>query len=86
MKKEDEYAMKIVAQVANMLDMQEEGENFIDMEEFNDDDNMLAFTYAISILAPTLIVKKMTGKDFDVLSFNHMANRLIYQFMRKEYK
>lgn len=80
MKKEDEYVMKIVSQISKLFD--EDCENYIDMDEFAEDENMTDFTHAISTLAPAVIVNKLTGNNFDMLSFNHMANRLVAQYMK----
>ena len=76
--KADEYAIKIMTQIQDMFD--EDCDNHIDSSEFEDEKNATSFVYALSNLAPCLIVQRLTNEKYDALGFNHMVNRLAAQF------
>jgi len=82
MKKEEEYAMKIVSQIAQMFD--EDSDNYIDKSDLEEGNNATHFTYALCVLAPTLIVKKFSDQVKNILDLNQMANRLIFQYDRRK--
>lgn len=77
-KKHDEYAVIILAHLQEMLSG--ESENKIDIEELADDKNATAFFHALANLAPTIIYQKLTGQEVDIVEFNHIANRMCFQF------
>jgi hypothetical protein len=81
MKQEEQYAILIANQITQMFD--EESDNYIDQLDLEEGDNATHFTYALCVLAPTLIVKKFSDQIKDVLDLNQMANRLIFQYERK---
>lgn len=84
LKKEDEYAMKIMAKIQELFDDDSEGET-IDKEELMEDDNMTHFMHALSNLAPLMVYSRFTGdKNVNILSFNHIANQLVFQYANKE--
>ncbi len=78
MKKEEEYAIKIMAQVQEMFD--ENCENHIDINEIAEGDNATHYAHALANIAPAMVIGKLTGQEFDALGFNHMANRLAAQY------
>jgi len=82
MKKEEEYTMKIVSQIAQMFN--EESDNYIDQSDLKEGDNATHFTYALCVLAPTLIVRKFSDQVKDILDLNQIANRLIFLYERKK--
>ena len=78
MEKQDQYAVKIMSQINEMFNP--DCENHIDIDELSEGENATLFTHALATIAPAMIIGKLTGQDFDGLSFNHMANRLCAQF------
>ena len=84
MKKEDEYAVKIMAKIQELFEEDSEGET-IDKEELMKGDNMTHFIHAMSNIAPLMVYSRFTGdKSVNILSFNHIANQLIFQYAKKE--
>jgi len=84
MKKEEEYAMKIVSQIAQLFD--EDCENHIELSELGNDDNATHFTHALCNLAPALIMRKLECGIKNTLDLNHLANNLIFQYDRNDLK
>ena len=74
MKKETQYAIKIIAQLQGLFD--EDCENFIDISELKEGKNVNHFTHALANIAPTMLVNKLANQKLDLLGFNHMANKL----------
>jgi hypothetical protein len=79
---ENIYATKILDQLSEMLN-NPECENYIDKEEFLDDDNVTAFMHALANLAPNIVYRSLTSDEVDSLGFNHIANRLAFQFSKR---
>lgn len=77
-KLEYQYAVKIVSQITEMFE--EECDNNIDKEDLLDSEKATAFLHALANIAPNLIYQRLTGDEQDLLGFNHIANRLAYQF------
>ena len=82
MKKEDEYAKKILNQLIEMFD--EDCEHYINSDELSEDNNLNSFVHALATLAPTMLTVNLTGQTLDMLAFNHMANRLCFQLSKDE--
>lgn len=80
MEKHEEYAAKVLGCLAGLFD--EDSENQIDPEEL--EDNMTELIHAISNMAPTVLYNKITGDNLDNLAFNHIANRLVFQFSKMD--
>lgn len=80
-KKHFEYAALITAKLAELFS--EDSDVRIDMNELREGDNLESFFHALSTLAPTVLFNDMTGSDEDVLGFNHLANRLCFQYSHK---
>lgn len=53
-------------------------ENFIDKNDFNEDDNATDFFYALNA-ASSFLYDSLTGDSVDLLGYNHICNRLICQ-------
>jgi hypothetical protein len=81
MKKEDEYAVKLIQAVKSVFD--EESENYIDPEEFEDSDNTTAFMHALANMMPCQMYRGLTADKVNILEFNHIANKLAFQFTKK---
>lgn len=77
-KKINEYTLKVTQALSQIFE--DDSKFSIDKEEFNDDANATALIYVISSLAPAYIYTEITGDKVDILAFNHIANRLIFQF------
>lgn len=74
-----EYAIKLVGAIQEVFN--EDSDNYIGTEDFENDDNVTAFMYALACMVPKHVYEKITGDETqDVLGFNHIANRLAFQF------
>ena len=86
MKAEDEkllmqLSIKLVAALASVLD--EESDSYIDLEELERNEKGALFTHAILNTAPAIFVGKVLNLgDRDLLEMNHIANKLIFQFLK----
>lgn len=79
MRKEEEYAKKIIAQISEMFNPGE-SENFIDEQELLDEANAKAFIHALATVAPNWIYNNLTDENNNSLEFNHIANHLVFEF------
>lgn len=75
------YAAMLQDQIGKMFE--DESENHIDIKDLEDADNCTQFFHALANAMPTRIYCKLTGDDVDTLGFNHVANRLCFQFSEK---
>lgn len=78
--KEKEYASKIMLAMNELFN--DESDFFIGTEELQKGDNLTDFFHAISNLAPNFIYNKITGEELHILDFNHLANKLVYQYKK----
>ena len=76
-----EYAAKILAQIQEIFD--EDSDNYIDVKELSEGNNLTEFMHALANLAPNMVYSKFTGDDVNSLEFNHLANKLCFQFSEK---
>ena len=81
--KEQEYAVKILAQIQEMFD-NEDCENHISKNELLDGDNLTHFMHAVSNIAPARIGNALTGKNNDLIESNHIANRLLFNYIKTQ--
>lgn len=79
--KENEYAMKILHVLGTLFN--EDNDVFIDKNDFKDGDNLTDFIHALGNVAPTRMYDLLTGNDTDTLSFNHIANHLVFQYSKQ---
>lgn len=79
-----QYAAIIQGAIAEMLNEDSESDYKISLSDFNDEDKATAFLHALANIVPCNIYKKLTQDDTDILGFNHIANRLVYQFTKSE--
>jgi len=82
LEKQDEYAVKILGAIQDMFD--EDNENFIDVKELEEDENATHFLQALANIVPTHFYNKFTGNENTTLDVNHIANRLCFQYGKKE--
>lgn len=76
LKKEDEYAAKIIVKIQELFD--EDDENYIDLESLEATD----FAHALMNVAPAHIMNKLMNEQKDILESNHMANQLCFQYTK----
>lgn len=62
---------------------EEDSDYAIDLEEFEEGENMTHFLHALANVTPFDFYRQVTGNDTDILGFNHIANRLVYQYSDK---
>ncbi len=77
------YASQIKQQVNEILDENEESSNSIDLAQLQENNNVAHFLHAFTVVG-ALYYKQLTGKEIDYLEFNHIANRLCFQFTEKD--
>ena len=82
--KEHEYAGKILTALSGLFD--EENDFYIDFEDLAEGDNMTHFTHALANIAPMHFIKEISDQKGDILVFNQMYNRLIFQYQRKKHQ
>ncbi len=80
MEKYVEYALKINEALATLFDS--ESDNHINIDELRDEDNFKQFMYALSTLVPLSLYNKVTTAQVDCLGFNHVANRLTFEYVK----
>ncbi len=79
------YAVLIAEAVQTLLDP--DNENYIgSVDELEQGKNATHFTQALANVAPAIVFANLTGRDLNLLEFNHMANRICFQYMIKEEK
>lgn len=73
-KKQEQYTMMITDVLGEMI---RENDYVLDEE------NVTEFFHAMANLAPTFIYNKLTDENANILDFNHIANKLCFQFLEK---
>lgn len=76
-----EYSVKILTVLQEMFDEDEELSN-----ELTEDDNTTQFFHALANVVPTTVFNQMTGEEKNYLSFNHIANQLVFQYSENNKK
>lgn len=51
-------------------------------EDLEDEENLTHFVHAMANVAPATIFSALTGGDHGYVDFNHIANKLCFQFGR----
>ncbi len=77
--RDEHYANLITEQIRDML-FNENCPNYINPEELANSDNFCAFIHAFANLAPCHLYNHALGEEKDVLEFNHIANKLCFDF------
>jgi hypothetical protein len=83
MEKSFEYAAKINSQIMDMLN-DEDSSNHIDIDEFENGENVKAFLHALSTMVPVRIYNKYCHADLNNLEWNHLANSLVFENSKLE--
>ena len=80
--KQTEYAIQIIAHLSKMFE--QDCENPIDLQELQEGDNLTHFIHALANLVPTHFYNKIANENENSLSFNHLANHLVFQYSKRE--
>ncbi len=75
--KEAKYTFLIAGKLAELFDDDDLS------EELQEGDNTTHFIHALANSAPNIVFQQITGKRMTNLDFNHMANRLVFQYSQK---
>lgn len=76
-----EYGAKIQSAVIDML-QDENNSNYIDIKEFNDEENIKAFIHALATVVPANLFNQFTKLEKNHLEFNHVANALVFEYSK----
>ncbi len=78
MKNTDHYTVMILEAIQEMIE-----ENGL-IEEFKEGNNLTDFVHSFANLAPSVFYTRATGCEVDSLEFNHIANKLVFQSLKKD--
>ena len=82
MEKQNEFAIKILAGINSVFE--KGSENLITKEDLLYGDNLTHFFHALAKIAPAMVYGKLTGEEVNSLDFNHIANKLCFQYSTLE--
>lgn len=85
-KKQNEQYLQYAAKISSVLSeilTNEDCENYIGLEELQEEDNLKHFIHALATIAPCHLFNKLTGDDKSWLEFNHVANTLTFEYATK---
>jgi hypothetical protein len=68
---------------AIIMQLDEDSENYIDPKELQEGDNLTHYIHALANLSPSVVYEQITGEKVNGLEFNHIANRLCFQYSNK---
>lgn len=77
--KVNEYSLKILGALNEIFD--ENSEHYID-DKF-DGNNLTHLIHALANVAPNVVYRQLTGEEINNLDFNHIANKLCFQYSEK---
>jgi len=69
------YAALITEKIIELIDEE------IGIEQLEDSENVTQLFHALANVAPNHLYNKLTGDNVNNLEFNHLANKLCFQFM-----
>ena len=76
-----QYATILEAHISKIFT--DDCETKIDLSEFNSQEHIHAFFYALSIVVPCSIFNRILDENKDHLQFSHVANYLCFEHMKK---
>lgn len=76
-----EFAAVIIDRLASIFDKDSEDFSY-DLEQLSEDEELTEFMFALACVVPAKLFNEITGDDKDYLEFNHLANRLCFQFCK----
>src|ERR1043165_3888247 len=77
----NDYCAKIDGAIRSMFE--EDSDYHINQSDFENSENATAFIHALTTMVPAVLYNQLTGEDVDMLGFNHIANRLCFQFSKE---
>lgn len=77
-----QYAEQIIGALGELL-QEGSGDWNIDVDELGDEGNLTHFMHALANIASAHIYNELTGDNKNQLDFNHVANKLCFQYMNK---
>ena len=81
-KKYLEYSSQLIEAISGMFE--EDSEFYVNLGELEEGDNATHFIHALANLMPTHFFNSITGDKKNSLEFNHVANKLCFQFGTKK--
>lgn len=82
-KRQIKYMTKVLSAIQEGC-FDEEAENPIDLQEFDDPKKLTEFIHVIANALPNQLYGQLTGARVNNLEFNHIANKLCFQFNTKQ--
>ncbi len=83
MEKHLEYAALITGKIAELFEEDNENGVYIDSNELEEGDNLTHFIHALGNVVATQFYNHFTGEEKNTLEFNHIANKLVFQYAKK---
>ena len=81
MTQEEIFASKLIAHMGELFEV--DSNNSIDVKELQEGDRLTIFMHCMANVVPTYLYQELTGEQVSMLDFNHIANKLIFQFKIK---
>lgn len=73
-KEQEQYTALILGKIGELFDEQPEL-----LKELSEGDNATEFIHSLANIVPTQFYNQLTSSNETMLSFNHIANRLVFQ-------
>jgi len=77
------YANMIQRHLEQMFN-DEDCQFFISAKELEEGNNLTHFMHALANLVPTSMYNELAGEENNQLEFNHLANTLCFQYMKRK--
>lgn len=77
------FASRLTLAIEDLLS-NEDSEFHINVSELEEGQNLTDFIHALGNLVPATIYTKLTNDDKNLLEFNHLANKLCFQYGKRE--
>lgn len=78
----EQIAVKLLFTISEQI-QDEDNENFVDLKEID----LTDFIHALANIMPTYVYCKLTGDNsVNNLEFNHIANKLCFQYSQKKHE
>jgi len=84
MTKEEEYSAIIISKLAEIIAPDSDSDMRIDLDDLlQSDENATIFFHCLANIAPTYFYNEITNETINSLEFNHLANKLNFQYLNK---
>jgi hypothetical protein len=77
-----QYSVKLLGAIQSCFS--EDSENYIDRNELLEGNNLTHFMQALANTMPNHVYNTLTGEQVNNLEFNHIANKLVFQYATKD--